>query len=65
MLHGQVTPRTTHRDPKAARIADLSDEYLRAGATRREEIGEEIAGLIAGRITALPVGSNVHSLPNR
>ncbi len=49
-MHGTATPRQTTHDPKAARIAVLSEEYLIADARRRNEIGEEIAGLMSGRI---------------
>lgn len=49
-MHGQATPRLGARDPKAARIAALSEEFLIADAKRRCEIGEEIAGLMSGRI---------------
>ena len=52
-MHGHATPRLGAHDPKAARIADLSEEYLIADARRRCEIGEEIAGLMSGR--ALPL----------
>lgn len=45
-----ATPRLGALDPKAARIAALSEEYLIATALRRSEIGEEIAGLMSGRI---------------
>lgn len=53
-MHGHATPRLGANDPKAARIAVLSEEYLIADATRRSEIGEEIAGLMAGRILPMP-----------
>ncbi|WP_299848150.1 hypothetical protein [uncultured Roseovarius sp.] len=49
-MHGHTAPRPSISNPIAARIADLSDEYLTASEGRREEIGEEISGLIAGRI---------------
>ncbi len=53
-MHGQATPQSAPSpDPKAARIAALSEEYLSADALRREEIGVEIAGLISGRVVAL------------
>lgn len=52
-MHGHTTPRFRAHDPKAARIAELSEEYLVANARRRREIGEEIAGLISGRIVPL------------
>ncbi|MEM8980977.1 MAG: hypothetical protein AAGD04_15955 [Pseudomonadota bacterium] len=46
MFHGQATPRLYSPDPKAARIAQLSEEYLTAHAARKEEIGVEICGLM-------------------
>lgn len=49
-MHGHTAPRPTIANPIAARIADLSEEYLTASPTRREEIGEEISGMIAGRV---------------
>ncbi len=52
-MHGHTTPRFAAHDPKAARISELSEEYLVANAKRRSEIGEEIAGLISGRIVPL------------
>jgi hypothetical protein len=45
------TARPSTHDPKAARIASLSKEYLIARANRRSEIGEEIAGLMSGRLS--------------
>lgn len=54
MTHGHTTPRPKVDDPKAARIALLSEEYLSADAARRGQIGEEIAGLIDG--TVVPIG---------
>lgn len=53
-MHGHATPRFDAHDPKAARIAVLSEEYLIADRRRRSEIGEEIAGLMAGRILPMP-----------
>ena len=53
-MHGQSLPhREPSADPCAARIADLSDEYLRASQDRREEIGNEIAALMAGRVVPM------------
>ncbi len=49
-MHGHTAPRPDVTHPVAARIADLSEEYLTASAARREEIGEEISGMIAGRV---------------
>ena len=49
-MHGTATPRVASADPKAERIARLSEEFLSASARRKTEIGEEIAGLIADRI---------------
>ncbi len=54
-MHVLGTSRPGTHDPKAARIAALSEEYLIATARRRSEIGEEIAGLMSGRI--VPVHS--------
>ena len=56
-MHGNTTPRARASDPKAARIAALSEEYLYADSRRRSQIGEEIAGLIAGRILPLRAAS--------
>ncbi|WP_168797757.1 hypothetical protein [Aliishimia ponticola] len=53
MLHGNATPRLPVRDARAARIAELSAEYIDASADRRQEIGAEIAGLINRRIIPL------------
>ena len=50
MLHGQATPRLFSPDPKAARIAALSEEYLSAPEGRQQEIGEEIRGLIDDKV---------------
>lgn len=55
MLHGQATTRLSTPDPKAARIADLSEEYLTANALRKDQIGEEICALMAGKI--VPINS--------
>ncbi len=52
-MHGHTSKRPTVDNPVAARISDLSDEYLSASPQRRDEIGEEIAGLIAGRVVPL------------
>lgn len=53
-MHGQATRQCApSADPKAARIAALSEEYLCADPARREEIGIEIEGLISGRIVAV------------
>ncbi len=49
-------PQTT--DPKAARIAMLSAEFITAGPARRDEIGNEIAGLISGDVAVLPRAQN-------
>lgn len=49
-MHGHTASRPASRNPIAARIADLSEEYLTASTERREEIGEEISGMIAGRV---------------
>lgn len=52
-MHGHSIPRPAASHPVAARIAELSEEFLAATARRRAEIGEEIAGLIAGRVVPL------------
>jgi hypothetical protein len=52
-MHGSATPRPITSDPKAARIAALSEEYLSATRERQEEIGEEICGLISGNVVAI------------
>lgn len=53
-MHAHSTPRLAAAQPVAARIADLSEEFLAASPARRSEIGEEIAGLIAGSVVPLP-----------
>lgn len=52
-MHQHVTPRPESLDPRAARIAELSEEYITASAERRESIGAEIAGLIAGKVVPI------------
>ena len=52
-MHGHTAPRPIIDNPIAARIATLSEEYLSASASRREEIGQEISGLIAGRVVPM------------
>lgn len=52
-MHGHTSQRPLITNPIAARIADLSEEYLSASAQRREEIGEEISGLINGRVVVM------------
>ncbi|WP_306113423.1 MULTISPECIES: hypothetical protein [unclassified Roseovarius] len=49
-MHGHTASRPASHNPIAARIAELSEEYLTASPQRREEIGEEISGMIAGRV---------------
>lgn len=56
-MHGHATPRQENTDTKSERIAALSEEYLIAKPARKEEIGEEIAGLISGRIVLMGQGS--------
>lgn len=53
-MHSHTTPRPNSGDPRAARIAALSEEYLDADAARKEEIGTEILMLIEGRVLPLP-----------
>ena len=53
MTHHTTAPRPTPTDPRHKRMADLSDEYLEADANRREEIGEEIAAIIDGKLEVL------------
>ena len=52
-MHGHTAPKQTITDPIAARIAELSDEYLSATVQRCEEIGEEISALISGQVVPL------------
>lgn len=52
-MHGHTAPRLISPDPVANRIATLSHEYLTANDVRREEIGEEIAGMIGGSVVPL------------
>lgn len=52
-MHGTATQPLPITDPVHARIAALSREFLAADAARRDSIGEEIAALIAGRVTPL------------
>ncbi len=52
-MHGHTSLMPPVRDPRAARIAALSTEYLDAGPVRREAIGDEIAALIEERIAVL------------
>lgn len=52
-MHNHSTPKPLVTEPKAARISQLSEEYLSASASRREDIGNEIAGIIAG--TVVPI----------
>lgn len=52
-MHTHATPRPIASEPKAARIAALSEEYLSASPARREDIGKEISGLIAGTVVPL------------
>ncbi len=54
-MRGTETPSSKNTNPKAARIAALSAEYLDAEPKRRAEIGEEIEALISGRLVMLPV----------
>jgi hypothetical protein len=53
MLHGQATPRLPIHDPKAARISELSEEYLSADAARKHEIGEEVCALMARKVVPM------------
>lgn len=56
-----ATPRfdpPTTTDPKAARIALLSAEFIIADPARRDAIGREIAGLISGDVAVLPTAKN-------
>lgn len=53
-MHGHTAPRPTIVHPVAARVAELSEEYLTADVTRREQIGQEISGIIAGNVVPLP-----------
>ncbi len=43
----------------AARIAQLSEEYLCADAMRRDAIGEEISALIRGNVVPFPAETAV------
>ena len=52
-MHSHTAPRPATHDPVAERIAALSEEYLSAGTARREQIGEEISGMIAGRVVLI------------
>lgn len=52
-MHGHSAPSLPIDNLVAARIAALSEEYLGAPPARRLVIGEEIAGLISGRIVPL------------
>lgn len=52
-MHTHTAPRPIASDPKAARIADLSEEYLTASPERKEVIGETIAGFINGSVSVL------------
>ena len=52
-MHGQATPKLSINDPRAARIAALSEEYLSAPKDRQNEIGAEIAGLISGTVVPM------------
>ena len=52
-MHGHTTPRPISPVPTAARIAELSEEWLTADFERAVEIAEEIAGLIAGRVVPI------------
>ena len=52
-MHTHTTPRPPVSDPKAARISDLSQEYLTATADRKEAIGDEIAAMIEGRVVSI------------
>ncbi len=49
-MHGHTTPRAAATNPIAARIAELSEEFLVAGPARRDEIGSEVVGLMSGQI---------------
>lgn len=54
MTHGTATHQLEpSRDPVAAMIADLSREYLEAGADRRHQIGETVAALITGTLVPM------------
>ncbi len=59
-MHGHTTEpiiaRRSADGPVARRIAELSEEYLKAPLWRRQEIGDEIAGLITGRIIPFSPG---------
>ena len=52
-MHTHTTPRQIVSDPKAARIADLSHEYLTATSDRKDAIGDEIAAMIEGRVVSI------------
>lgn len=52
-MHGNPIALPPSSDPTARRIAALSDEYLGADPARKEEIGEEIAAMIDGKIVRL------------
>lgn len=54
-MHGHKSENIPAKTALAARISALSDEFLSAAAERRDAIGEEISGLIAGRIVPLPL----------
>ena len=56
MNHGKATPRLKAKDPKAERIAELSDEYLSADPERRYAIGEEVVALMTGGVLAFGRG---------
>ncbi len=59
-MHTHTAPRPISSNPTAERIARLSEEYLTASPARKEAIGEEIAGMIAGRVVALTKCMEVH-----
>ena len=54
-MHGHTAPRPVLKDPVAARIVALTEEYLAAPPGRRDDIGQEIAALIAGRVVPFPL----------
>lgn len=52
-MHSHTTPRILSDDPIAARIAELSEEYLTASADKKDVISDEIAGLISGVVVPM------------
>ena len=55
-MHTHTTPRAATEHPVAARIAELSEEYISADFDRRDAIGREVAALIEGRV--FPLGKS-------